>query len=189
MYLDGTGALRTMKKETVLKGRILPTSLYLDETWRWWTEATETLPAIEHWFQHELYTGVPSNMPHARAVDEPTHGAYLANYALIKNDCGFAPYASNRLLLALPVDDGFWPRVTGFDREPYVTPDANGRFSAPFARVTNYWNYIYAIDGVTDGHDINIDMTIERRDRATSELDCTATYRISGEKLYQSAHP
>ncbi|WKZ29517.1 MAG: hypothetical protein QY323_02200 [Patescibacteria group bacterium] len=189
-YLDSDGSMRVMLQETSLSGTILPHALALEETWHWWTAATDTLPAKEHWLQHELYSGVPRFMPHVRALAEPPHGTYAALFTLVDNDCGFAPYAYARIVQIMPIDgDVVWPRITGFDREPHVTADANGRFSTPFDRATNFWLYRYAIETTTNGHAIDIDMTVERRDRTTGALNCTSTYEAHGEKLYMTARP
>lgn len=189
-YLDSDGSARVMLQETILTGTILPNALALEETWHWWTAATDTLPAKEHWFQHELYTGVPRFMPHTRALAEPPHGTYAARFVMTENDCGFGPYAYARIVQILPVDGGaLWPRITGFDREPYATPDAAGRFSTPFERATNYWLYRYAIETTTNGHTLDVAMTVERRDRTTGALNCTAIYEAHGEKLYMTARP
>lgn len=188
-YVDSDGNARTMLQETALSGTVLPTSLSLEETWRWWTAATDALPEIEHWFQRERYEGAPRYMPHARAEPEPAHGTYAARYAMTANDCGYLPYEENRFLLILPVGGGaIWPRVTGFDLEPQVTPAPDGSFSAPFTRLTAFWRYEYALSGwLLDGHAVDLRMSVVRYDRATGAYDCSATFGIAGEKAFMTA--
>lgn len=188
-YVDSDGNVRTMLQETVLTGTVLPTTLSLEETWRWWTAAKDALPEIEHWFQHERYEGTPRYMPHARAAPEPTHGTYAARYAMTANDCGYLPYEENRFLRILPVGGGaIWPRVTGFDLEPQVTPAPDGSFSAPFTRYTAFWRYEYALSGwLIGGHAVDLRMNVIRYDRATGAEDCSATFEIAGEKAFMTA--
>lgn len=189
-YLGSDGSVRTMLQETRLTGIVLPTRIELEETWRWWTAATETLPEEEHWFQHERYEGAPRYRPHDRSEPEPVHGAYVARFELIENDCGFGAYATNRLVDVLPADDGLvWPRLTGFDREPLVAPAADGSFSAPFTRTTWGGIYDYAIDGALDGHGLSATIRVTKRDAETGAYACSATYEVAGEKLYMTARP
>ena len=189
-YVDSNGNARTMLRETRTIGVVLPELLDLEQTWHWWTAETESLPAVEHWLQRERYVGVPRYQPHDRAKDEPAYGTYVARYEMTRNDCGLETYAMNRYLRVLPIDGGaVWPRVTGFDREPSVTPAPDGTFSMAFQRATSSWNYAYAIDGAIGGHDIALTMDVTRTDPTDASLPCSATFEIAGEKVFMTARP
>jgi hypothetical protein len=186
-YVDSGGNARTMLQETRTVGVVLPEALEIEQTWRWWTAATDALPEEEHWLQRETYVGLPRFRAHDRSEDEPPHGTYVARFEMTENDCGYEPYALNRFVRILPTDGGaVWPRITGFDREPLVTPASDGTFSLSFLRGTSSASYAYEISGAIGGHDVAMTMEVTRID---ASFPCSATFEIAGEKVFMTARP
>lgn len=189
-YLGADGSQRTLLQDTVTTGTVLPERIDIEQSFHVWTAPTDTLPAEEHGIQRERYAGVPRYRADDRLVEERPDGTYLATYEMTWNDCGFAPYSLNKLLRVLPIgNEAVWPQITGSDREPFVTPNTDGTFSAPFTRHTHFWRYDYEISGRLEGHDAKISIIATRRDLQSGTYDCSATYSVTGPKLYMTARP
>lgn len=184
---DQDGNVITVMQEMTLTGTIRSTELHLDQTWHWWVLET----GEQYWFQHELYDGAPRHGPYRSDAAEILPGTYLTSFALTDTDCVLPPYVQNRLVRVLPIDGGaVWPRLTGYDYEPFVTPGPDGSFSLTFMRRGSGGIYSYTTrEAKIDGRTLSLKLDIEKLDADTQAHICSLTYAVAGEKLYMTARP
>lgn len=180
--------------ETKLWGTLLPNAMLLDFSWKWYNYET----GVISWYQLEHYEGVPRYQELDSSLPEPPAGAYNAEYALVSDDCGDPLYTEHRLLDIWPTDDGgIWPHITNLNIEPIVHLGADGKLAMSFYRPrSDGTSYTYTIGTIYDedgtahdstitGHALNLNMTIDVA-FADGTHKCTALYKITGQKRYES---